>query len=103
MTWRIRLAHDGEEPGLAILGVLTAQLAWKRLSKPARKAVEDAYPDGQVKGHPLTLTALSVHGFIEIAYVAEADTNYAMVLTEAGKHCARWNLPAESTTNGGNQ
>ena len=93
MTWRIRLAHDGEEPGLAILGVLTAQLAWKRLSKPARKAVEDAYPDGLVDAHPNTLTSLEAHGFMY------PDCR----LTEAGKACSRWNLPAESTTNGGNQ
>ena len=103
MTWRIRLAHDGEEPGLAILGVLTAQLAWKRLSKPAQEAVLAAYPDGQVKAHPLTLTALRRHGFAECPLLADCRTGGACtvpcwppVLTAAGREVARWNCEVKS-------
>jgi hypothetical protein len=129
MTWRIGLS---EEPSthLLIADFLTARSAWKRLSKPARKAVTDAYPDGLVDAHPNTLASLEAHGFMH------ADCR----LTQAGKECARWNVlccnpypamageqersctrtlghvdpvhrnggdtwthePAESTTNGGN-
>jgi hypothetical protein len=52
------------------------------LTKPARAAVEAAYPDGPVIGHPLTLNALERHGFM----------TGNVRLTDAGKACARWNV-----------
>lgn len=88
--WRISLAEN-PNGSLPIWGVLSAQLAWKRLSKPARDAVEAAYPDGAVTTHPLTLKALNRHGFVECGH----HTNYAYVLTEAGRECARWNVKAD--------
>jgi hypothetical protein len=79
--WTIGLA---EAPGkhLLITDFLTARWAWKRLSKPARAAVEAAYPDGPVVGHPLTLNALERHGFM----------TGNVRLTDAGKAVARWNV-----------
>ena len=97
MMWRIELADTNDD--IPVVTVIKAQAIWKRLSKAAQQAVEAAYPDRHVKAHPNTLAALKGHGFTDCGH----HTQYATVLTEAGKAVARWNLPAESTTNGGNQ
>jgi len=82
--WKIGLS---DEPGkhLLIADFLTARWAWKRLSKPAREAVEAAYPDGAVEGHWRTHASLERHGFVAWDNAAQACT-----LTEAGKAVAKW-------------
>ena len=96
MTWRITLADTNDD--LPLVTVIKAQAIWKRLSKAAQEVVLAAYPDGPVKGHRATHAALERHGF-----VAWSNAAQACVLSDAGKAVARWNVPAESTTNGGNQ
>lgn len=69
-----------------LVDFLGASWAWKHLSKPARAAVEAAYPDGRVEGHPLTLRALERHGFTYPVTGGLLDRK----LTEPGKTVARW-------------
>jgi len=83
--WKIGLTPATTKGAPVILGPLTALMAWKRLSKPAREAVEAAYPDGVVKGHWRTHASLERHGF-----VAWDNAAQACVLTEAGKAVAKW-------------
>lgn len=87
MTWKIELS-DGSGPVIA--DMLEAQQAWKRLSEPAREALEAAYPDGLIRGHFNTVDALYRHGFVEWKDAPGRLTGYH--LTDAGKAVARWNL-----------
>lgn len=66
-----------------LMSYLTAVRYWRRLSKPARSAVEAAYDphhQGIVDAHVNTLASLERHGFIH------SDCR----LTDAGKTVARW-------------
>lgn len=92
--WKIGLnpAPPGGS-GYWVVDVMNAQMAWRRLSKPAREAVEAAYPDGELRAHPNTVRALERHGFITMpdqhiphGYQVEAFG----FLTDAGKAVARW-------------
>jgi len=83
--WKIGLTPAATKGAPVILGPLTALMAWKRLSKPARAAVEAAYPDGPVVAHPLTIAALHRHGF-----VVGGNWEGLVGLTEAGKAVAKW-------------
>jgi hypothetical protein len=81
-----------------LVSFLASSAAWKRLSKPARAAVEAAYPDGEVRAHPNTIKALARHGFIDMpkqhipfGYQTEAFG----FLTEAGKAVVRWCVRGE--------
>lgn len=67
-----------------LVSFITCTQAWRRLSKPARAAVEAAYPDGVVEAHPLTMRALERHGFID--GLPGFDYN----LTPAGREVYRW-------------
>lgn len=78
--WKIGLTPQASEKTPTIIGPLTALIAWKRLTKPMRAAVEAAYPDGLVKCHPNTLYALERHGFVR----------FNTSLTDAGKAVAKW-------------
>lgn len=83
--WKIEL---GREVPL-ITEVLEAQQIWKRLSKPARKAVAAAYTTNRfVYAHPLTIKALERHGFV----VGIAYSSHMAALTDAGKRVAKWNV-----------
>src|SRR5207302_1429275 len=68
--WKISL--ESVDRDIHLLGVVAnAQEAWSRLTRPARVAVEAAYPDGAVKAHANTKRALWKHGFID--YDERAD------------------------------
>lgn len=82
-NWKIGLTLDATKGTPVIMGVLTALMAWKRLSEPAKAAVEVAYPDGRVSAHGNTISALHRHGFIE----RELGLWY---LTPAGREVYRW-------------
>jgi hypothetical protein len=86
--WKIGLTPATTKGAPVILGPLTALMAWKRLSKPAREAVEAAYPDGAVKCHSLTRDSLTRHGF-----AAWDNAAQDWLLTDAGKAVAKWNMP----------
>jgi hypothetical protein len=67
--------------------VLTAQLAWKRLTSTQRAVVTNAYSfRAPVVGHPNTLAALKRHGFTDCGM----HTNYEVRLTGAAQAVARW-------------
>jgi hypothetical protein len=83
--WKITLDSSGPYSALAIVDVLTAQWAWQRLSKPARAAVEAAYPDRPIRAHHQTRDALTRHGF-----TAWDNAAQDWLLTEAGKAVAKW-------------
>lgn len=78
--WKVEL---GESTSI-LSEVLQAQEAWRRLSKPARAAVEQMLSGGEPTAHGNTLHGLERHGFIEW-------DGYAYHLTEAGKRVAKWN------------
>lgn len=65
--WKIQAVKaDPESIGThdLLLSFIECDRAWRRLSKPARAAVEAAYPDAWIVCHPLTrkaLTAPRVH------------------------------------------
>lgn len=86
--WKIGLTPTVAKGTPVILGVLTAQMAWKRLSKTAQEAVAVAYLGQKqcVDAHPLTIRALDRHGFV----IALAWSSRLGVLTDAGKAVARW-------------
>ena len=83
--WKIGLTPDATKGTPVIMGVLTALMAWKRLTQPARDAVIDAYPDKPARGHWATHAALERHGF-----VAWDNDAQACVLTPAGREVYRW-------------
>lgn len=84
--WKIEVVKaDPENIGThdLLVSFLTCSNAWKRLSKPARAAVEAAYdPDhqGVVDAHVNTLASLERHGFIH------PDCR----LTDAAREVVRW-------------
>ena len=79
--WKIELRPRS---GTTLLGeVLMAQSIWKRLSKPARAAVEQLANGVQPTVHPNTMHALSRRGFVTW------DQTYS--LTDAGRRVAKWN------------
>lgn len=82
-NWSIGLT---ESPGRrsVISDVLTAQAAWKLLSPSAKDAVIDAYPDRDVRAHPLTMNALERHGFID------GLPGFGYNLTPAAREVYRW-------------
>ncbi len=77
--WKIELG-----PGTLAGEVLQAQQIWNRLSKPARAAIEAAYPEWEVLAHGNTMGALKRHGFVEY--------EHGWRLTDAGKRVAKWNV-----------
>lgn len=86
-TWKIGLTPAATKGTPVILGVLTAQMAWKRLTPTQRAAVTNAYSfRAAVAGHPNTLAALKRHGFTECG----SHTNYEVRLTGAAVRVARW-------------
>jgi hypothetical protein len=83
--WKIGLTPATAELTPSILGPLTAQLAWRRLTKPARAAVEEMTRSGGYAAHPNTMHALRRHGFVEW------DSDFEVWhLTEAGAAVAKW-------------
>jgi hypothetical protein len=82
--WKIGLTPQTTKGTPTIIGPLTALMAWKRLSKPARAAVDTAYPDGWIVCHPLTRKSLQRHGFI----IRDHPTGWH--LSDAGRAVAKW-------------
>lgn len=81
--WKIEAVKaDPENIGThdLLVSFLECDRAWKRLSKPARAAVEAAYPDGVVSAHYNTMDALERHGFMDAA----------ARLTPAAREVVRW-------------
>ena len=81
--WKIGLTPAATVETPTIIGPLTALMAWKRLSEPARAAVEAAYDPqhrGVVDAHVNTLASLERHGFIH------PDCR----LTDAAREVVRW-------------
>jgi hypothetical protein len=83
--WKIGLTPATTKGTPVILGILTALMAWKRLSKPAQAAVRAAYPDKPIRAHSRTRDSLTLHGF-----AAWDNTAQDWLLTEAGKAVAKW-------------
>jgi hypothetical protein len=83
--WKIGLTPTTTKGTPVILGILTALMAWKRLSKPAQAAVRAAYPDGPIRAHGRTRDSLTLHGF-----AAWDNAAQDWLLTEAGKAVAKW-------------
>jgi hypothetical protein len=85
MTWKIEVGTGTDR---VLLGeILTAQTAWKRLSKHAREAVRAATTENiLVYAHPLTIKSLERHGFV----VGTAYSSRTAVLTDAGRAVAKW-------------
>ena len=68
-----------------LVSFLTCSRAWRRLSKPARSALQAAYTENiLVYAHPNTLRSLWKHGFITY------DEQAWGVLTDAGREVCRW-------------
>jgi hypothetical protein len=89
MTWRIELSDTNDD--IPVVTVIKAQAIWKRLTVSQRLAVEVAWNKSfLVYGNPRTLRSLHEHGLIT------HDERGWGVLTEAGKHVARWNCKAGS-------
>jgi len=79
--WKIDLDGDAAPCSLAS-EILTALVAWDRLTKASRAAVEHGYRHGLVDAHVNTMAALERHGFMH------PDCR----LTDAGKRVAKWNM-----------
>lgn len=89
--WKIEAVKaDPENIGThdLLISFIECDRAWRRLSKPARAAVEAAYTGHNqvVDAHPLTVKALERHGFL----IAVAYSSRLGHLTSAGREVAKW-------------
>jgi hypothetical protein len=68
-----------------LVSYLESSRAWRRLTKPARRVVEEMTRTASAVGHPNTMHALRRHGFVD--WDRELEGWY---LTEAGAAVAKW-------------
>ncbi len=84
MTWRVEM---GDAVPM-VAEVLGAQVAWKKLTKPAQEAVLAAYRSGgRVEANSLTILTLERHGVVQLV----GETMRSAALTDAGRRLAYWN------------